>query len=98
MCVSSHRFFIALFIYYIQALASFVFAELLLDEPWAFGYFFNGVLFEDWHSFLVFECICDLDFHFDWMVEVGLSFFQVDVVDFSLSVEIRLPLRIKLFG
>ena len=75
MRVSPHRFFIALLIDYIKALASLVFAELLLDEPWAFGYFFNGVLFEDWHSFLVFERICDLDFHFYWMVEVGLSFF-----------------------
>lgn len=98
MRVSSHRFFLTLLVHYIQSLASLVIADLFLYESWASRYFFNGVFPEDWHSFLVFECIGDLDLHLNRMIKVSLSFFKVDIVNFSLPIEIRLPLWVEFLG
>ena len=54
MRISPHRFFLTLLVNDIQSLAPLVLADLLLDEPWTSGDFFDGIFLEDWHSFLVF--------------------------------------------
>lgn len=65
--------------------------NFILHHVHTLGYRFEFVLFENWHSLLIPQCVCDFELHVDWMIFVSLAFLKVDVVNSSVPVNIRPP-------